>query len=171
MPNTCLMNRVLHNPFPMLICVSYLLPCPLLPLRPPSPTPLRLPLCPPPPPGGNAAGGGLPDDLLGELTGEHGLVKYGGGGPGNEIKLQPPAARAALEGKVYGIYFSAHWCPPCRQFTPRLAQTYNALRAAGREFEVRRESRRDTLCCCVAVSLCRCVAVLLCDVCCVLCAV
>jgi thiol-disulfide isomerase/thioredoxin len=62
---------------------------------------------------------------------------------------------------VYGIYFSAHWCPPCRQFTPRLAQTYNALRAAGRDFEVRRKTRewgdveretRDVKCCvCVCV--------------------
>jgi len=29
-------------------------------------------------------------------------------------------AEAALGGKVVGLYFSAHWCPPCRQFTPVL---------------------------------------------------
>jgi len=29
--------------------------------------------------------------------------------------------------KIIGIYFSAHWCPPCRGFTPKLAEFYNAV--------------------------------------------
>jgi nucleoredoxin len=34
------------------------------------------------------------------------------------------------------LYFSAHWCPPCKAFTPKLIDAYKALRAAGRaDFE------------------------------------
>ncbi len=33
-----------------------------------------------------------------------------------------------LEDKKYIlIYFSAHWCPPCRRFTPKLVKFYNEL--------------------------------------------
>mmetsp|Transcript_32294 Transcript_32294/g.93626 ORF Transcript_32294/g.93626 Transcript_32294/m.93626 type:complete len:349 (-) Transcript_32294:163-1209(-) len=41
-----------------------------------------------------------------------------------------------LQGSVVAIYFSANWCPPCRQFTPMLAQFYEQAKAAGRKFEV-----------------------------------
>ena len=30
--------------------------------------------------------------------------------------------------KFVGLYFSAHWCPPCRGFTPVLAQAYNDIK-------------------------------------------
>ena len=46
------------------------------------------------------------------------------------------ATADALDGKVVGVYFSAHWCPPCRGFTPKLAALYEALVAAGKSFEV-----------------------------------
>ena len=29
--------------------------------------------------------------------------------------------------KVVAVYFSAHWCPPCRKFTPILASVYEDL--------------------------------------------
>ena len=30
--------------------------------------------------------------------------------------------------KVIGLYFAASWCPPCKDFTSKLKQLYNALR-------------------------------------------
>jgi len=40
-----------------------------------------------------------------------------------------------MKGKVFGLYFSAHWCPPCKAFTPQLAGWYNKdLKSKG--FEV-----------------------------------
>ena len=42
------------------------------------------------------------------------------------------------EGYVVGLYFSAHWCPPCRAFTPKLADWYNKLKGGeiGEKFEI-----------------------------------
>lgn len=37
---------------------------------------------------------------------------------------------------MVAIYFSAHWCPPCRGFTPQLAQLYKDVTAAGKKFGV-----------------------------------
>lgn len=33
------------------------------------------------------------------------------------------------------VYFSAHWCPPCRQFTPKLVDYYNK-NGGGNKFEI-----------------------------------
>ena len=30
----------------------------------------------------------------------------------------------ALNNEIIGIYFSAHWCGPCRAFTPNLGKFY-----------------------------------------------
>eukprot|EP01018_Ginkgo_biloba_P027559 Gb_30886 [translate_table: standard] len=49
---------------------------------------------------------------------------------GDKVKLEE------LEGKIVGLYFSAHWCPPCRAFTPKLIEVYNDLKARGEAFEI-----------------------------------
>lgn len=54
-------------------------------------------------------------------------------------KLQGKAGSvdvATIEGKTLMIYFSAHWCPPCRQFTPVLAKFYTELKAKRDDFEL-----------------------------------
>ncbi len=38
--------------------------------------------------------------------------------------------------KLIALYMSAHWCAPCRQFTPKLVGFYNKVAAAHPEFEV-----------------------------------
>ena len=43
---------------------------------------------------------------------------------------------SSLEGKKVGIYFSAHWCPPCRFFTPKLVEFYNKTTESHDDFEV-----------------------------------
>ncbi|PON35925.1 DnaJ-like [Parasponia andersonii] len=41
-----------------------------------------------------------------------------------------------LVGKTILLYFSAHWCPPCRAFTPQLIKTYHDIKAKDDAFEV-----------------------------------
>ncbi|EFP07581.1 hypothetical protein GCK72_006232 [Caenorhabditis remanei] len=36
-------------------------------------------------------------------------------------------ASEAISGKIVGFYFSAHWCPPCRAFTPILKDFYGEV--------------------------------------------
>ena len=42
-------------------------------------------------------------------------------------------SKKLLGGKTIGIYFSAHWCPPCRSFTPKLVKFRDANK---KDFEV-----------------------------------
>ncbi|KAF7124606.1 hypothetical protein RHSIM_Rhsim12G0116800 [Rhododendron simsii] len=41
-----------------------------------------------------------------------------------------------LVGKNILLYFSAHWCPPCRAFTPKLVETYHQIKAKDDAFEL-----------------------------------
>ncbi|XP_020295212.1 nucleoredoxin-like [Pseudomyrmex gracilis] len=58
--------------------------------------------------------------------------------------LLPCGARGSNEPMLHeelrhcfkGVYFSAHWCPPCKAFTPQLVDTYQRIRERGHYFEV-----------------------------------
>ena len=52
---------------------------------------------------------------------------------GTEVKTTDLSAET---GAVIGLYFSAHWCPPCREFTPKLATVYEDIKKAHQDFEV-----------------------------------
>lgn len=46
-----------------------------------------------------------------------------------------PAAEVAKK-KVLALYFSANWCKPCQEFTPKLVEAYEKVRAQGKDLEV-----------------------------------
>ncbi|XP_015191272.1 PREDICTED: nucleoredoxin-like [Polistes dominula] len=106
---------------------------------------------------------GVPTLIL--LEGSNGSVVTRGGvertiadPTGAEFPWKPPHPKAALEdGPLLpcgardsnepmlheelrhcfkGVYFSAHWCPPCKAFTPQLVDTYQRIRERGHDFEV-----------------------------------
>ncbi|EEY57948.1 nucleoredoxin, putative [Phytophthora infestans T30-4] len=59
----------------------------------------------------------------------------------NELMLKSgevvPTSQALAGKKVVGLYFSGHYCPPCRKFTPLLDVVYNDIKGAGHEdFEI-----------------------------------
>ena len=41
-----------------------------------------------------------------------------------------------IKAPVIALYFSAHWCPPCRAFTPKLAEFYQAINATEERLEI-----------------------------------
>ena len=55
--------------------------------------------------------------------------------PKNEEKIE---TKSLWEngGQSIGIYFSAHWCPPCRTFTPKLAEIYKEAQKDSQSFRM-----------------------------------
>ena len=43
---------------------------------------------------------------------------------------------SVLDCPLVAFYFSAHWCPPCRNFTPVLAEWYKEQNASGKQIEI-----------------------------------
>lgn len=52
-------------------------------------------------------------------------------------KFLAPVPDTRLDGTTfYAIYYSAHWCPPCRAFTPELVEAYKKIKSRHPEFEL-----------------------------------
>ncbi len=49
---------------------------------------------------------------------------------------QPVPISELASADVIGLYFSAHWCGPCKAFTPVLSKIYTDLKANGKAFEI-----------------------------------
>ncbi|CAO2036430.1 unnamed protein product [Urochloa humidicola] len=43
---------------------------------------------------------------------------------------------SSIDGKTICLFFSAHWCMPCRNFTPKLLQIYTMLQNTGKNIEI-----------------------------------
>ena len=61
------------------------------------------------------------------------------GGSGAQLKTkggEVTVGEALGNVKVVGLYFSGHFCPPCKAFTPVLAELYNEVNASGKVLEI-----------------------------------
>ena len=64
-----------------------------------------------------------------------------GAAKGNLVRLQNGNLVSSYDEElapkhIYGLYFSAHWCGPCRKFTPQLVAYYNQIAHDHPEFEI-----------------------------------
>lgn len=51
--------------------------------------------------------------------------------PNEKGRLRPFSIDDRTEPEIYALYFSASWCPPCNDFTPKLVAFYRAMQFAG----------------------------------------
>lgn len=54
----------------------------------------------------------------------------------DEIKENLAGPQIDGSPKYTALYFSAHWCPPCRMFTPQLVEWYNEFKPKHPDFEL-----------------------------------
>jgi nucleoredoxin len=71
---------------------------------------------------------GGPSVMQRRLAGK--LVRFANG------SLEPVDAAKLAGVKYYGLYYSASWCGPCRQFTPEFIKVYKMMKQQYPEFEV-----------------------------------
>ncbi|TDH65434.1 hypothetical protein CCR75_008601 [Bremia lactucae] len=55
----------------------------------------------------------------------------------NELMLKSgevvSTSQALANKQIIGLYFSGHYCPPCRKFTPLLTSVYHTIKEAGHD--------------------------------------
>lgn len=54
----------------------------------------------------------------------------------DEIKNNLDGPEVEGTPKYTALYFSAHWCPPCRMFTPKLVEWYREFKPKHPDFEL-----------------------------------
>jgi nucleoredoxin len=92
--------------------------------------------------GGEAgAGEGSAASAAGVAPAEEPMGKVPSAVAGKLVKVKngklSGASKAELDGVRYvAVYYSAHWCPPCRAFTPKLAEAYREIKAKRPDFEL-----------------------------------
>lgn len=47
-----------------------------------------------------------------------------------------PITYSLGDAPLTGLYFSAHWCPPCRGFTPILSEFYKVINSKKQQIEI-----------------------------------
>lgn len=75
-----------------------------------------------------APSSGVTNQIASYLDGD--LVSLEGG------QLRKFDSASLLSKKYLLVYYSAHWCPPCRTFTPELVNWYNSVSAQHDKFDI-----------------------------------
>jgi len=70
-----------------------------------------------------------------QSSGNKKLIAAIGAASVNKDKETVVTAAALGDKKHVFLYFSAHWCPPCRMFTPKLVEFYKN-NGGGKDFEI-----------------------------------